>query len=78
MPLKFQKHVRYTFFLLNKHLWSKYAKLHATYEAAPISDVARIAVHSDGDDHDDNDEERRKRRQCPIHILSFLKFSRCC
>ena len=30
--------------LLNMHLWGKYANTRATYEVAPINDVARIAV----------------------------------
>ena len=31
--------------LLNGHLWSKYANIHATYEIAPINSIPRITVH---------------------------------
>ena len=31
--------------LLDMHLWGRYVNIHATYEANPIIDLARIAVH---------------------------------
>ena len=31
--------------LLDMHLWEKYVNIQATYEVAPIYDVARVAVH---------------------------------
>ena len=30
---------------LHVHLWGNYANIHATYEGAPLTDVARIAAN---------------------------------
>ena len=38
------------------HLWRLYTNIHATYEVAPITAVARIAVHRCTND-DDNDSD---------------------
>ena len=31
--------------LTDVHLWGKYANMYATYDIAPINNVARITVH---------------------------------
>ena len=31
--------------LLDMYLWGKYANIHATYEVAPMNDIARITIH---------------------------------
>ena len=43
MPLKC--HICHMCKVLDVHLWGKHAKIYATYWVAPISDVAKSAVH---------------------------------